>query len=598
MGYFYSSEIKTGTYVRSRIVANEYNISTANNSSDLQVWLEMRRTNTGYTTSGKTEWDFTVTGFNAQHDAQNVSISGTNWVRVSGIKTFAGIKHDTNGNKTVGITVKTTSYSGISNLNTPQTTWNIALTHIELNRASTIKSLTGASEINGSNKIKVTLNSAKGSNRHKVRWELGSYNYTVSGAGTDTEYAIPMSWINALPNSYTGQVDVTVTTYSNAACTAQVGEAVKAKFAVTVPEVCRPTIGSVSAEIVNENQTLKNLGIAVYGFTRARVKMSGITASYSSPIDKYSVTGAGQSGSGADWTSGLIMQSGAVTFNCKITDKRGRTAEKTTNSITVLQYMRPSITLVSVERCGADGEPSSTGEYMKVSAAADISSLNGNNSLTLSVRWKKSTEGSFTNTRTLTNGEAALIPDIERVASYDVEITARDILTSTTAYRVVPSEKVAFHAGENGGVGLMTYADENGTAKINGKLKLNQGDGNNYSTMESFVTESGTSGIWRYRKWSDGTAECWGNYTDRSLTPEKVASGVSVCAGATFNLPSNLFISGQTPTGTVSSWTPSWAMVGFYTLDENKVRMGWVIPNGSTNTFSNTAFIHIIGRWK
>ena len=26
------------------------------------------------------------------------------------------------------------------------------------------------------------------------------------------------------------------------------------------------------------------------------------------------------------------------------------------------------------------------------------------------------------------------------------------------------------------------------------------------------VIETGTSGIWTYRKWSDGTAECWGKY--------------------------------------------------------------------------------------
>ena len=26
------------------------------------------------------------------------------------------------------------------------------------------------------------------------------------------------------------------------------------------------------------------------------------------------------------------------------------------------------------------------------------------------------------------------------------------------------------------------------------------------------IVDSGISGIWTYRKWSDGTAECWGNY--------------------------------------------------------------------------------------
>lgn len=29
----------------------------------------------------------------------------------------------------------------------------------------------------------------------------------------------------------------------------------------------------------------------------------------------------------------------------------------------------------------------------------------------------------------------------------------------------------------------------------------------------SVVVESGTTGMWRYKKWSDGTAECWGRYT-------------------------------------------------------------------------------------
>lgn len=33
----------------------------------------------------------------------------------------------------------------------------------------------------------------------------------------------------------------------------------------------------------------------------------------------------------------------------------------------------------------------------------------------------------------------------------------------------------------------------------------------------AYITETGTSGIWTYRKWSDGTAECWGT-ADRTVT--------------------------------------------------------------------------------
>lgn len=50
---------------------------------------------------------------------------------------------------------------------------------------------------------------------------------------------------------------------------------------------------------------------------------------------------------------------------------------------------------------------------------------------------------------------------------------------------------------------------------------LEEGSGTDVSVKDLFakilgtrlVVESGTSGIWRYRKWSDGTAECWGVYS-------------------------------------------------------------------------------------
>lgn len=36
-----------------------------------------------------------------------------------------------------------------------------------------------------------------------------------------------------------------------------------------------------------------------------------------------------------------------------------------------------------------------------------------------------------------------------------------------------------------------------------------------------YIVESGTSGIWNYRKWSDGTAECWGCYTASGVDAAK-----------------------------------------------------------------------------
>ena len=63
------------------------------------------------------------------------------------------------------------------------------------------------------------------------------------------------------------------------------------------------------------------------------------------------------------------------------------------------------------------------------------------------------------------------------------------------------------------------------------------------------VVQSGTDGIWTYRKWSDGTAECWGNTTGPwTATFTQQATGVysnTDWRSKTVSLPAGLFTSVQ-----------------------------------------------------
>ena len=56
------------------------------------------------------------------------------------------------------------------------------------------------------------------------------------------------------------------------------------------------------------------------------------------------------------------------------------------------------------------------------------------------------------------------------------------------------------------------------------------------------IVESGTDGIWSYRKWSDGTAECWGKKTV-SVTTSTSWGGYYVGTIGDIDYPTNLFIS-------------------------------------------------------
>lgn len=97
------------------------------------------------------------------------------------------------------------------------------------------------------------------------------------------------------------------------------------------------------------------------------------------------------------------------------------------------------------------------------------------------------------------------------------------------------------------------------------------------SHIETFVEEEGTSGIWTYRKYSDGTRECWGTWSG-SLSSSGAWSGFSGTYLATIAFPTGLFtavpavqISAQVTTGVsvVGYIRPSAAQVAVETLSNN-----------------------------
>lgn len=80
-----------------------------------------------------------------------------------------------------------------------------------------------------------------------------------------------------------------------------------------------------------------------------------------------------------------------------------------------------------------------------------------------------------------------------------------------------------------------------GDLEVGGSLQVNDGTGSGttydvaheitkskeaWDSVSEVVVETGKSGIWEYRKWSDGTAECWGV---QSYTNFQSTSGYGSC---------------------------------------------------------------------
>lgn len=116
------------------------------------------------------------------------------------------------------------------------------------------------------------------------------------------------------------------------------------------------------------------------------------------------------------------------------------------------------------------------------------------------------------------------------------------------------------------------------------------------------LMEAGTSGGWYYRKWNDGTAECWGQFTN-TMTGWKAwgnqyESNVSIAA----SYPSNLFIDAPiVQTKICGSGTAGFAEnigVGTKTATPTVYLVrpnAPTIPSGGTTLYAD---FYAIGRWK
>ena len=117
------------------------------------------------------------------------------------------------------------------------------------------------------------------------------------------------------------------------------------------------------------------------------------------------------------------------------------------------------------------------------------------------------------------------------------------------------------------------------------------------SVHQDYVVQQGTSGIWTYRKWNSGIAECWGIYKFQLNLVEQFQN---VWAGHSFtlNLPSGLFVSTTSFSDTcVQMTTDNLWSASCYILNSNEIGVkcfsGYKYQNAGVYVF-----ISIKGRWQ
>lgn len=278
----------------------------------------------------------------------------------------------------------------------------------------------------------VTFNITRASSAftHKLTLTWGGKTSNIAtGVGTSYAWTIPLSLANDLPNSTSSGCIITCITYSGST---EIGKKTLS-MTLKVPSSVVPKISALAvAEAVSGLKS--KFGAYIQNKSKLNVIISG-SGSYSSTIKSYSTEILGKTYSGSNITSNVITASGSVDVVVTVTDSRGRTATKT-STVTVTAYSDPKISTFTAERCDSDGTLNDDGEYVKLTVAFGITSLNSKNDKSYTIAYKLKEDTEFT---TLTSGsiytqKTTYIPTVTFSGdnSYDFILTVTDYFKSVS----------------------------------------------------------------------------------------------------------------------------------------------------------------------
>lgn len=463
--------------------------------------------------TNKSTLTFSVWGYSEYYEASFQANEGdTIKVNGSAVATF----HDAGGNGTHKLNVfQDTAWRQLNSVNGPNT-WSVTLSHnasgvlsasIQLDltlfctvggltyvmrwtdsytytatepRGSTISSVTNPATTQGT--LTVNVNRASSAFYHKAKVKKDSTVLTTTGAfATSTSISVPRSWFTNYPNDASLSCTVEVQTYTDSSCTTAIGDPATASVTVKADSGMKPVLQAGYASAAPYNTGTAAAGITGYvsGVSKAEVTLdpSKLDMSAAVGITSYSVavTGGGVTDTSSPYRTGVLRDTATITVT--VTDSRGRSATQTL-TVTCMPYASPTLAQVTVFRCDSLGDADEDGTYISAQATGVLSSLNGQNRLTLTAAWAQG-GGSYGAENALTSGSPSILAGtLDPDQKLEVRITAKDSL-NTEAFTVVllPPRVWAMKFRPNGlGVGFGMAPTEDRVLQLPAGWKIKIGD--------------------------------------------------------------------------------------------------------------------------
>lgn len=394
---------------------------------------------------------YTVTVNDVVYNGEIMSYDGASTVTVANGSLTA--KHLNDGSKTISYNFRITSISEDYLPGSAAANGTMALTVVP--RASQPSCITYPNHTGNvgsfGDTISIHMNRNSSAFTHTVRYAFGDLTGTCIDAETGKaatavttgfRWTIPASFMELLPAATSGSGRIYVDTYNGdtfigtkyCGFTATVGASVKPGASIQVLD----------------NTGIKDIyGNLVRGLSKLYVKTTG-TPAYKSPIKAYNITANGVRYTAAEIVTGVLSKAGTTTVTATVTDARGRVSAAASASFPVLDYTAPTVSKLAVQRCNEDGTPNKRGAFCKVTFSAAITALNDKNTAIYYLRYKKTTDSSYTQVTMSEQTGKYAVTEYSYIfaagtgSSYDIELRAVDRHATGTRSAKCPTASSVF----------------------------------------------------------------------------------------------------------------------------------------------------------
>lgn len=479
-----------------RLYVVETSTSVENNTSSLTWWLDMYSVNGYYSVTGAAgNFVCTINGQTVVNRNITWSVGGNSGTRIAnGTMT---VSHNADGTKSFNVSAsyRTTVNYGVYTPNNGSLSGTMTLSTIPRATAVTLDLSNGT--VMG-NTISITGTPASSSFSHKIYYQFNSGTETLiaeTASGSVSEsWTIPTDLAEEIPNSETGTVSIVLKTYNGSTL---IGTK-STSFTTTVPEDYLPTITGILIEEANANIP-SSWGFFIQNQSKLKITVSasgshGSTiTTISESIDGNTYTDTAVDGV-ASVTTNTLTSAGNLSATVKVTDSRGRSISMA-DSIQVEAYSIPTMSNLSASRADSAYKIDEVdGTYALFGYNYNVTSLNGKNSFSFRIQYKKKSASSWKTATTVTsvysveNGTFQGGNIFDSTSNYDVRFGIKDYFSSEyTCLQTSVSETytlmnygadgkaVAFFGQSSNGINEVEVVK--GTVSVNnGRLDINNDD--------------------------------------------------------------------------------------------------------------------------